>query len=106
MPQNYMPYQNEQPEMDDGDENFVSYYKTQICQNWLETSQCRFGNECTFAHGPYELNGKAAERLRGVFKTRNCREFHHGKICMKGHDCFFRHANRTFKQNHRHYYTP
>ena len=25
---------------------------------------------------------------------------------MKGKDCFFRHNNRTFKQNHRHYYTP
>jgi hypothetical protein len=25
---------------------------------------------------------------------------------MKGNDCFFRHSSRTFKQNHRHFYTP
>jgi hypothetical protein len=33
----------------------TSSYKTVMCQSWLETATCKFGEECKFAHGEYEL---------------------------------------------------
>jgi len=32
-----------------------SSYKTVMCQSWLETAICKFGEECKFAHGEHEL---------------------------------------------------
>lgn len=33
-------------------------YKTQLCRNWKEEGECRFGNTCHFAHGREELQEK------------------------------------------------
>ncbi len=29
--------------------------KTRLCQEFMNTGQCRYGDNCTFAHGPHEL---------------------------------------------------
>ena len=29
--------------------------KTQLCKFWLQDGKCRFGKNCTFAHGEHEL---------------------------------------------------
>jgi len=34
--------------------DFQQKFKTEICRNW-EISKCKFGTECTFAHGEHEL---------------------------------------------------
>lgn len=36
-------------------DSFVDTYKTVMCQNWLESATCGFGNYCKFAHGEVEL---------------------------------------------------
>jgi len=33
-------------------------YKTSMCKNWVDSGKCKFGNGCSFAHGPHELNNK------------------------------------------------
>jgi hypothetical protein len=30
-------------------------FKTVMCQSWLETATCKYGNDCKFAHGETEL---------------------------------------------------
>jgi len=34
--------------------DFQQKFKTEICRSW-EISKCKFGAECTFAHGEHEL---------------------------------------------------
>ena len=33
-----------------------SMYKRELCKNWAETSFCRFGDKCQYAHGSDELS--------------------------------------------------
>jgi len=43
-------------------QRFVQDYsrklKTEMCKNWDTTGSCKFGDRCSFAHGPHELKGK------------------------------------------------
>uniref|UniRef100_A0A915CNB8 C3H1-type domain-containing protein n=1 Tax=Ditylenchus dipsaci TaxID=166011 RepID=A0A915CNB8_9BILA len=53
----------------------LGYYKTVMCQTWLETANCRFGQNCRFAHGEDELRHVHAKpRLADNprYKTRPC----------------------------------
>lgn len=76
-------------------------YKTEMCKNWIETNQCRYGNKCQFAHGKEELDlFKQANKRR----TKNCRVFYKEKHCQYGSRCMFRHEHRHFDQIMRHYY--
>lgn len=34
--------------------DFQQKFKTEMCRNW-EMSKCKYGSECTFAHGEHEL---------------------------------------------------
>lgn len=81
-------------------------YKTELCKNWIETAKCRYEDKCRFAHGQEELTAAAVRNYNALFKSKNCRIFYHSKQCMYGEACMFRHEHRTFKQLHRHYYTP
>jgi len=33
-------------------------FKTEMCRNFIKEGTCRYGNECTYAHGEHELNKK------------------------------------------------
>lgn len=76
-------------------------YKTQMCANWIEKNECRYGNKCQFAHGKDELDIFKTSNKR---RTKNCRTFFKDKSCMYGNRCMFRHEHRNFDQIMRHYY--
>ncbi|CBY31948.1 unnamed protein product [Oikopleura dioica] len=69
----------------------TSRYKTEMCQRFTETGECRFMDKCQFAHG--------IEQLRQVskhpkFKTIPCKTFHQTGICSYGTRCNFLHNER------------
>ena len=81
-------------------------YKTKFCKLWLETNKCHYGDRCSFAHGQEELTFAAIAGYHTSFKSKNCRTFYATKQCAFGERCMFRHEHRSFKQLHRHFYTP
>ena len=52
------------------------------------------------------VSAAAVQAYHENFKSKNCRTFYQTKQCMYGTTCMFRHEHRSFKQLHRHYYTP
>jgi len=78
-------------------------YKTEMCKNWIENNECRYGKKCQFAHGKEELAAykSSTEDKR---RTKNCRVFYKEKQCMYGSRCMFRHEHRHYNQIMRHYY--
>lgn len=53
-------------------ENFRVNYKTQLCKQFMETGECEFNNQCTFAHGPHELVFRASNQNKN-YKTKYCK---------------------------------
>lgn len=69
-------------------------YKTEICRNWEIEGSCRFGDECTFAHGDQELHKRAA--MPPNYKTKVCKQFTEKPFyCPYGEKCQFLHINRS-----------
>lgn len=64
-------------------------YKTELCRNWMETRQCRYGPKCQFAHGEDELRGLLRHPK---YKTEICRSFHTSGKCSYGNRCRFVHS--------------
>ncbi|CAO3697079.1 unnamed protein product [Rhizopus stolonifer] len=65
-------------------------YKTELCRNWEETNQCRYGSKCQYAHGAQDL--REIER-HPKYKTQKCRTFDKSGACPYGARCTFRHFN-------------
>ncbi|KAI9282735.1 hypothetical protein BY458DRAFT_497209 [Sporodiniella umbellata] len=63
-------------------------YKTELCRNWEETNQCRYGTKCQYAHGAQDL--REIER-HPKYKTQKCRTFDKSGACPYGARCTFRH---------------
>ena len=65
-------------------------YKTEICRNWEIEGFCKFGEECTFAHGDQELNKKTT--MPPNYKTKVCKQFTESPYyCPYGEKCQFLH---------------
>ena len=72
-------------------ENFRLNYKTELCNNFVQTGVCEFNLECAYAHGIHELNYKTKSNKN--FKTKHCKQWHvetPGK-CSYGSKCQFIH---------------
>lgn len=64
-------------------------YKTEICRQWNETGECKYGVDCVFAHGKAEL--KELER-HPKYKTQLCRNYHSkNPTCTYGVRCRYIH---------------
>jgi len=63
-------------------------YKTELCKNFVETGQCRYGTKCQFAHGDEELRGVTRHPK---YKTEICKQYHTGGTCAYGNRCRFVH---------------
>ena len=48
-------------------------YKSEICQRYMESGQCKYGEKCQFAHGEHELR---VINKHPKFKTVPCKTFH------------------------------
>ncbi|KAF5834777.1 hypothetical protein DUNSADRAFT_8418 [Dunaliella salina] len=84
--------------------------KTRLCQEFMTTSMCKYGDKCTFAHGHHELRapnpaGAAATSTGGMRsktgqqggnkdmrKTRLCEKFMTTGQCGYGDGCTFAHG--------------
>ncbi|KAI7899344.1 uncharacterized protein BX663DRAFT_521380 [Cokeromyces recurvatus] len=63
-------------------------YKTELCRNWQEIGECRYGKKCRFAHGQEELR---CVKRHVRYKTQICRTFHSTGTCLYGVRCTFIH---------------
>lgn len=72
-------------------------YKTEICRNWELEGYCRFGDECTFAHGNLDLNKKVS--MPSNYKTKICKQFAEEPFyCPYGEKCQFLHTTSDSAQ--------
>ncbi|XP_078287002.1 mRNA decay activator protein ZFP36L2-A-like [Rhinoraja longicauda] len=63
-------------------------YKTELCRPFQESSFCRYGDKCQFAHGLAELRSLSRHPK---YKTEPCRTFHTTGFCPYGTRCHFIH---------------
>ena len=52
--------------------NFKTKWKTEICRYWEMYGECKFGENCAFAHGDSELKQR---KLTFNYKTKACKQF-------------------------------
>lgn len=65
-----------------------SRYKTELCRPFQESSTCKYGDKCQFAHGMHELRSLSRHPK---YKTELCRTFHSIGFCPYGPRCHFIH---------------
>lgn len=61
-----------------------------MCRNWELNGKCKFGVECTFAHGSHELLHKS--HIPSNYRTKECKNFHMYLYCSYGERCQFYHS--------------
>ena len=74
--------------------NFKSKWKTEICRYWEMHGQCKFGNNCAFAHGDSELKKR---KMTFNYKTKPCKQFFELGYCSYGCRCQFSHKKEDLK---------
>ena len=74
--------------------NFQTKWKTEICRYWDIYGQCKFGDNCAFAHGDSELK---ARKMTFNYKTKPCKQFFELGYCSYGSRCQFSHKNEDLK---------
>ncbi len=65
-----------------------SRYKTELCRQFSENGECKYGDKCQFAHGVADL--KDVNR-HPKYKTDYCKTFHSKGFCPYGPRCHFIH---------------
>ena len=68
--------------------NFKTKWKTEICRYWEMYGQCKFGDNCAFAHGDSELKKR---KMTFNYKTKPCKQFFELGYCSYGSRCQFSH---------------
>lgn len=69
-------------------------YKTELCRNWEENGECRYGLKCQFAHGYSELRNLLRHPK---YKTSPCKTFMEIGSCPYGQRCCFSHVKELIK---------
>lgn len=70
--------------------DFQQKFKTEMCRNWELNGKCKFGVECTFAHGSHELLQKS--HIPSNYRTKECKNFYTNLYCSYGERCQFYHS--------------
>ena len=73
--------------------NFKTKWKTEICRYWEMYGECKFGENCAFAHGDSELKQR---KLTFNYKTKPCKQFFELGYCSYGIRCQFSHKKDDF----------
>ena len=83
-------------ERDPNDEynNFKTKWKTEICRYWEMYGECKFGDNCAFAHGDSELKQR---KMTFNYKTKPCKQFFELGYCSYGSRCQFCHKKEDTK---------
>jgi len=72
----------------------TSSYKTVMCQSWLETAKCTFGELCKFAHGESEIRfARPPIKNPKKYRTRLCEKYTMRGCCPYGNRCLFIHPD-------------
>ena len=69
--------------------DFKIKYKTELCKYYELTGQCKFGNNCAYAHGRENLRSKVTNTT--AYRTKKCIQFFENGYCPYGNRCQFRH---------------
>ena len=72
--------------------NFKVKWKTEICRYWEIYGECKFGENCAFAHGDSELKKR---KLTFNYKTKPCKQFFELGYCTYGSRCQFSHKKES-----------
>jgi len=56
------------------------------------SKSCKFGPECTFAHGDFELLRKS--HIPSNYRTKECKNFYTNLYCAYGNRCQFYHDEK------------
>ena len=75
--------------------NFKIKWKTEICRYWEMYGECKFGDNCAFAHGDSELKKR---KLTFNYKTKPCKQFFELGYCSYGSRCQFSHKKDDLKK--------
>ena len=79
--------------------NYQAKWKTEICRYWEIYGDCKYGENCAFAHGESELNQR---KLAFNYKTKPCKQFFELGYCSYGSRCQFIHKKmdkKNIKEN-------
>ncbi len=74
--------------------NFKTKWKTEKCHYWEMYGECKFGNNCAFAHGDSELKQR---KMTFNYKTKPCKQFFEIGYCSYGIRCQFSHKKDDLK---------
>ena len=75
--------------------NFKTKWKTEICHYWEMYGECKFGDNCAFAHGDSELKQR---KMTFNYKTKPCKQFFELGYCSYGARCQFSHKKEDLKK--------
>ncbi|CAD8133435.1 unnamed protein product [Paramecium octaurelia] len=70
-------------------EEYTKKKKTELCKNYEALGYCKFGDECSFAHGQRELQPKI--HLHQNYKTKACVRYFNEGFCPYGLRCQYLH---------------
>ncbi len=73
--------------------DFKTKWKTEKCHYWDLNHECKFGENCAFAHGDEELKQKM---INNNYKTKLCKQFFDEGFCLYGSRCQFSHKKKSF----------
>lgn len=68
-------------------------YKTEMCKNWSEIGDCRYGRSCQFAHGKKEIRPLKRHRQ---WKTKTCLAWARGGCTYHHRCCYARKSTSHF----------
>ena len=78
------------------DNSYKTKWKTEICRYWEMYGQCKFGDNCAFAHGDSELKKR---KMTFNYKTKQCKQFFELGYCSYGSRCQFSHKKENSEKN-------
>ncbi len=78
--------------------NFKTKWKTEICRYWEMYGECKFGDNCAFAHGDSELKKR---KMTFNYKTKPCKQFFELGYCSYGSRCQFSHKKQNLEENNK-----
>ena len=78
--------------------NFKTKWKTEICRYWEMYGECKFGENCAFAHGDSELKKR---KMTYNYKTKPCKQFFEIGYCSYGSRCQFSHKKEGLTKDNK-----
>jgi hypothetical protein len=68
---------------------YVHKFRTEMCKNFELHGKCKFGDECSFAHGKQQMMLK--KDVSALYKTKDCKKYTANGYCPYGQRCQFIH---------------